>query len=130
MAPAEWRRAPGGRSSFPLSGPSVREAPWTLDQHASHPSGVEGKEGRSWAYHYGKLLFRDSDVTGVLAAVRAALEDAKGAVRRALDRVGSDNRVEAAQQLQFAEGCCRRARFLVARYTAPPGQPGDPEARL
>ena len=85
--------------------------------------------GGNWKCHHCKLIFKDSDVTGEFVAIRAALEDAKGAVRVALDRVGSDDRVDAAQRLRFAEGCCRRARFLVERYTGPPGQPGDPEAR-
>ena len=84
----------------------------------------------NWRCHYCKGILLDADVTGEYEAVRAALEDAKGAVRRAQDHVGSDDRVQAAQLLQFAEGCCRRARFLVERYTAPPDRPGDPEARL
>jgi len=85
--------------------------------------------GGDWRCQYCTFILRDNYMTGELAAVRAALEDARGAVRRARDHLGSDDRVVAAQQLRFAEGCGRRARFLVEKHTGQPGQPGDPKSR-
>jgi len=58
-------------------------------------------------------------VTGEFAGIHAALQEAKGAVRRAQDHVRSDDKVQAVRLLEAAEECCRRARLLAAGYQAP-----------
>jgi len=49
VAPAGPRRAPGGRSSFPLSGPRVPKAPKPPGPtHIASFGGPRGRKGRSW----------------------------------------------------------------------------------